>query len=161
MVYIYTPPLFLYPSTFKHTTIPEKAVRTGEEFDAGKLAVIVLQALLLPYPPDESAESDGYMPGFGLPFNFTTKENDCPELSPHLFNGSRLGMVLGLDDPHESNHGKSVEMMLLTLGIYLELSQARQLEDGEVQGIAQQHDTRQTWFLCNLFSASSKTITQP
>ena len=69
-----------------------------------------LQIALSGCDPGESADEEGLVGGYGLPFNIKPPEAEQVR-RPHPVVGEVAGLYLSPDGPHETNHGRKCRAM--------------------------------------------------
>ena len=82
----------------------DRLLRGGVGFGTPVHAVKSLQIALSGYNPGESASEEGFVEGYGLPFNIKPPTNSRVR-KPHPVIGKTAGLYLSSDGPHETNHG--------------------------------------------------------
>lgn len=79
-------------------------LRGGAGFGTPIHAVKCLQIALSGCNPGDSANQEGLVQGYGLPFNIKPPA-DAQVRKPHPLIGKLAGLYLSPDGPHETNHG--------------------------------------------------------
>ena len=101
--------LFCSKLLFVPVVVPAVAfLRGGTGCGTPVHAVKCLQIALSGCNPGESATEEGFVKGYGLPFNINPP-TDSRVRKPHPVIGKSAGLYLSPDGPHETNHGKQCQ----------------------------------------------------